>query len=102
MAHDALRRIPGGAGMTRGRPQPAGSIPRLRDEDAARRVVQQSLPHRSPPPARAERGLLLVADHDEVALELRREAADLLHRLADRQVPGDGEALFLQLRDAFV
>ena len=65
-------------------------------------MIQQRLPHRPAPPARAERSLLLVADDDEVALQLRSEAADLLHRLADREVPGDGEAFFLELGDAFV
>src|SRR5712671_6645642 len=78
------------------------SIPRLRHKNTARRVVEQRLPDRPPPPARAERGLLLVPDHDKVALQLRRKAGDLFHRLADREVPGDGESFFLQLRDAFV
>src|SRR6266568_1704186 len=78
------------------------SIPRLRHKNTARRMIQQRLPHRSAPPARAEGSFLLVPHHDEVALQLRREAADLFHRLADREVPGNGEALFLELRDAFV
>src|SRR6267143_3152156 len=78
------------------------SIPRLRHKNTARRMIEQRLSHRSPPPARAERGLLLVADHDEVAFQLSRKAADFFHRLADREVPGDGEALLLELGDAFV
>src|SRR2546428_12715247 len=84
-------------GMTKEKPRRAGSIARQGDKDAARRVVEQRFPHRPAPPARAERGFLLVPDHDQVAFQLRREAADLLHRLADRQMAGDAEALLPEL-----
>src|SRR5262245_38144844 len=78
------------------------SVARLRDVDRAGGAVEERLADRPAPPARGPRRLLLVTDDDDVALDLQREPADLLDRLADREVARDLEAALLQLRDAFV
>src|SRR3954463_5436281 len=115
MRAGVVRRIAGSPGeyQNRARERRAGAearralaapklVARLRDVDRARRAVEQRLAHRAAPPARGPRGLLLVTDDDDVALDLARQPADLLDRLADREVPGGLEAALLQLRDAFV
>src|SRR5438477_291259 len=66
--------------------------PRECDEDAAGRVVEQGGAHRALPPARGERGVLVVPDDDEVDAEGLGEAADLLDRLAHGELPGGVEA----------
>src|SRR5688572_3390464 len=63
------------------------------DQQAARRVVEERRADGALPPARGERSVLVVAEHDQVGLQLARKAADLLHRLADREVPGGREPL---------
>src|SRR5919109_4336957 len=72
------------------------------DEDAARRVVEERRAHRAFPPARGERGVLVVADDDQVSAERLRETADLLDRLAHRELAGGVEAAVAQGADAFV
>src|SRR6266481_3706216 len=80
----------------------ATSGPRQRHQEAAGSIVEERSAHRALPPARGERGVLVVADHDEIDPEALREAADLLHRLADRELARGLEAALAQVADALV
>src|SRR5262245_56082848 len=72
------------------------------DQDAARRVIEERGADRAFPPARRERGVLVVANHNQVAAQTLREAADLLDRLAHGEVAAGVEAAVAQRADAVV
>src|SRR5262245_29628593 len=73
-----------------------------RHQNAARRIVEQRSPDRAFPPACGERGVLVVAEHDEVDAEALRQPADLLDRLAHREVAVGIEAAIAQRANALV
>src|SRR5712692_881489 len=75
---------------------------RQRDQDAAGRVVEERSADRALPPACGERGVLVVAQHDEVHAQALGQPADLLDRLADREVSGGVVAAVAQRADALV
>src|SRR6185295_9320689 len=72
------------------------------DQDTAGRIVEERGPDRSLPPAGREGSVLVVADHDQVDAEVLGEAADLLDRLAYRELAGGVEAALAQGADALV
>src|SRR5687767_3983790 len=72
------------------------------DENATRGVVEERSADRTLPPACGERGVLVVPDHDQVGADRLRPPADLLDRLAHREMPGGIEAAVAQRADALV
>src|SRR3954469_22661773 len=80
----------------------SASDARQRDEEATGRVIEQRRAHRALPPACRERGVLVVADDDEIDAEALRQTADLLDRLADGEVAGGVEAALAQRANTLV
>src|SRR5438874_2276866 len=81
---------------------PFTSNARQRDQDAAGRIVEERGADRALPPARSEGSVLVMAEHDEIDTARLGEAADLLGRLADREMPGGVETALAQRADALV
>src|SRR5258708_5872520 len=72
----------------RGRGRPCGNyLASDDDEDAAGRVFDEGLGKRAAPPARRLAVEVLVADDDQVGADLLRMARDLVHRVADEDLP---------------
>src|SRR5258706_14253465 len=57
------------------------------DEDAAGCVFDEGLGERPAPPSRRPAVEMLVADHDHIGADLLRVARDLVHRVADEDLP---------------
>src|SRR5262245_45928129 len=72
------------------------------DQQAAGRVIEQRGADRALPPACGEGRVLVVAEHDEIDAERLRQAADLLDRLAHREMAGRVEAAVAQRADTLV
>src|SRR5688572_17232593 len=75
---------------------------RQRDQHAAGRIVDQHAADRALPPPRSERGLLVVAEHDQLRADLLGNAADFLDRLADRENALGLESLRLERLHALI